>query len=61
MSDTPLEIVERVPFESQGAALDWVIEKYSKADLLSIIWVEQDEDNCHVFKITLRSSNARTG
>jgi hypothetical protein len=58
------EILERVPFESQGAAMDWVIDKYSKADLLSIMWVEKDENDCHVFKITLRSSNggtARTG
>jgi len=52
MSD--LEILVRVPFESQAAALDWVLEKYTKEDLLSIIWVEQDED-CHVFKVTLRS------
>jgi len=47
----------RVPFESQGAALDWVLEKYSKEDLLSIMWVEQDDD-CHVFKVVLRSRNA---
>jgi hypothetical protein len=53
----PLEILVRVPFESQGAALDWVCEKYMKQDLLSIMWVEQDED-CHVFKVTLRSKKS---
>jgi hypothetical protein len=53
----PLEILVRVPFESQGAALDWVVEKYMKQDLLSIMWVEQDED-CHVFKVTLRSKKS---
>jgi trehalose-6-phosphatase len=52
-----LEVLVRVPFESQGAALDWVLEKYSKEDLLSIMWVEQDDD-CHVFKVVLRSRNA---
>ena len=58
MSDTlqDLEILVRVPFESQGAALDWVLEKYSKEDLLSIMWVEQDED-CHVFRVTLRKKS----
>ena len=54
MSDTDLEILVRVPFEDQGAALDWVLDKYKKADLLSIIWGEQDED-CQVFRVTLRS------
>jgi len=54
MSD--LEILVRVPFEDQGAALDWVLEKYTKEDLLSIIWVEQDED-CHVFRVTLRKKS----
>jgi len=51
-----LEILVRVPFESQGAALDWVCEKYMKEDLLSIIWVEQDED-CHMFRVTLRKKS----
>ena len=53
----PLEILVRVPFESQGAARDWVCEKYMKQDLLSIMWEEQDED-CHVFKVTLRSKKS---
>lgn len=53
-----LEILVRVPMESQGAALDWVVEKYLKHDLLSIIWVEQDENDCHVFKVILRSKKS---
>ena len=52
-----LEFLVRVPFESQGAAMDWVLEKHMKDDLLSIIWVEQDDD-CHVFKVTLRSKKS---
>lgn len=52
-----LEILVRVPMESQGAALDWVCEKYLKQDLLSIMWVEQDENDCHVFKVTLRKKS----
>ena len=50
----PFEFLVRVPFESQGAALDWVCEKYLKEDLLSIIYQEKDDDDCHVFKVTLR-------
>lgn len=53
-----LEFLVRVPFESQGAALDWVLEKHLKDDLLSIMWVEQDDDGCHVFKVTLRSKKS---
>ena len=52
-----LEFLVRVPFESQGAAMDWVLEKHMKDDLLSIIWVEQDDD-CHVFRVTLRSKQS---
>jgi len=52
-----LEFLVRVPFESQGAAMDWVLEKHMKDDLLSIIWVEQDDD-CHVFRVTLRSKKS---
>jgi hypothetical protein len=52
-----MEFLVRVPFESQGAALDWVFDRYKLDDLLSIIWVEQDED-CHVFKVTLRSKKS---
>ena len=52
-----LEFLVRVPFESQGAAMDWVLEKHMKDDLLSIMWVEQDDD-CHVFKVTLRSKKS---
>ena len=52
-----LEILVRVPFEDQGAALDWVLDKYVKEDLLSIIWVEKDENDCHVFKVTLRKKS----
>lgn len=44
--------------ESQGAALDWVVEKYMKHDLLSIIYQEQDENDNHVFKVTLRSKKS---
>lgn len=54
-----LDILVRVPFEDQGAALDWVLDKYTKEDLLSIIWVEQDDNNCHVFKVTLRSKKSK--
>lgn len=53
-----LEILVRVPMESQGAALDWVVEKYLKHDLLSIIYQEQDENDNHVFKVTLRSKKS---
>lgn len=53
-----LEILVRVPMESQGAALDWVCEKYLKHDLLSIIYQEQDENDCHVFKVILRSKKS---
>jgi hypothetical protein len=53
-----LEILVRVPFESQGVALDWVVEKYLKHDLLSIIYQEKDENECHVFKVTLRSKKS---
>ena len=53
-----LEILVRVPFESQGVALDWVVEKYMKHDLLSIIYQEKDENECHVFKVTLRSKKS---
>lgn len=56
MSDTDdLEILVRVPFEDQGSALDWVLEQYTKRDLLSIIWIEKDDEGCHVFRVTLRS------
>jgi hypothetical protein len=50
-----MEILVRVPFESQGVAMDWVLEKYLKEDLFSIVWQEQDENGCHVFLVTLRS------
>lgn len=53
-----LEILVRVPFESQGAALDWVVEKYLKQDLLSIVYQEQDDEGCHIFKVTLRSKKS---
>lgn len=53
-----LEFLVRVPFESQGAALDWVLEKHLKDDLLSIVWVEQDDEGCHVFRVMLRSKKS---
>lgn len=53
-----LEILVRVPMESQGAALDWVVEKYLKHDLLSIIYQEQDENDNHVFKVIFRSKKS---
>jgi len=53
-----LEFLVRVPFESQGAAMDWVLEKHMKDDLLSIMWVEKDDDDCHVFRVTLRSKKS---
>ena len=53
-----LEFLVRVPFESQGAALDWVVEKYMKHDLLSIVYQEQDDEGCHIFKVTLRSKKS---
>ena len=49
-----LEFLVRVPMESQGAALDWVCEKYLKEDLLSIIYQEEDDEGRHVFKVILR-------
>jgi hypothetical protein len=55
MPDTELDFLVKVPFDDQGAALDWVLDKYLKADLLSIIYVEKDDDGNHVFRVILRS------
>jgi hypothetical protein len=39
----------------QGAALDFMCEKYKKEDLRSIIWVKTDAKGFHHFEIVLRS------
>ena len=51
-----MELMVKVPdLEDKGAALDWILEQYKKEDLVSIVWVEEDEDGNHVFQVTLRS------
>jgi hypothetical protein len=53
--ENELEVTEIVAIENQGDALDHVCEKYKNEDLLSVMWVETDEEGSHHFKIILRS------